>query len=519
MIQPLADAGARDYDSGAMLRRVLISMLAVAAQFAVAAPTHADWVEASSDHFVIYGDQEERTAIKFAERLERFHDAMAYVYKKPQSKPGPSNRVTIFVVSSSAKVRQILATKDRWLGAVYIPRAGACIALVPSLKGLSDWGQMSLFHEYAHHFMYGHLTARAYPRWFSEGFAEFFASLRFEKDGTVLLGAPANVRGAELAYAREVPIRTLLAFDGGRKAGQSYDSFYGQSWVLFHYLQMAPERAGQLAKYQNQLAKGHPALEAAEAAMGDLDQLERDMDAYVKRRKLAAMVVPATALDVGVIQVRELRRGEAAMMPTMIESKAGVDRDEALQLVPEARKVAALYPDDPAVLSALAEAEFDAGNDDAAIAAADRAIATDPKQINAHIQKGYALARKVETGVLPKEAWKDVRQQFIKANGVENDHPIPLVEFYLTYLKQGIPPTKNSIDGLEWALTLAPFDGSLRWLVAQQMVADARYEDAVTVLGPLAYSPHPGEHTDAARQLLKEVEAKLGENGAEKPAE
>jgi tetratricopeptide (TPR) repeat protein len=123
----------------------------------------------------------------------------------------------------------------------------------------------------------------------------------------------------------------------------------------------------------------------------------------------------------------------------MIESKAGVDREEALQLVPEARKVAALYPDDPAVLSALAEAEFDAGNDDAAVAAADRAIAIDPKQINAHIQKGYAMARKVETGVLPKESWKDVRQQFIKANSVENDHPIPLVQFYLTYRKQGHP--------------------------------------------------------------------------------
>jgi len=505
-----------------MLRRVLISMLAIAAQFAVAAPTRADWVEASSDHFVIYGDQDEAAARKFAERLERFHDSMAYVYKRAQSKPGPSNRVTIFVVGSGAKVRRIIGTKDRYLDGVYFARAGASVALIPQLRGSSvgDWsGETILFHEYAHHFMTGSLTARAYPRWLTEGFAEFFASARFERDGTVLLGAPANYRGPELAYAREVPIRTLLAFDGGRKEGQSYDSFYGQSWVLFHYLQMAPERAGQLAKYQRELAAGHAALEAAEAALGDLDQLGRDMDTYVKRSRLSAMVVPATALDIGAIKLRELRRGEAAMMPTMIESKAGVDLKEALQLVPEARKVAALYPDDPAVLSALAEAEFDAGNDDAAIAAADRALAIDPKQINAHIQKGYALARKVESGALPKESWKEVRQQFIKANGVENDHPIPLVQFYLTYLKQGIDPTKNAIDGLEWALTLAPFDESLRWLVTQQMVADERYQDAVTTLLPLAYSPHPGEHEDAARQLLKEVEAKLDDGGASKRAE
>ena len=41
-----------------MLRRVLISVLAIAVQLAVASPVHAEWLEASSDHFVIYGDQD-----------------------------------------------------------------------------------------------------------------------------------------------------------------------------------------------------------------------------------------------------------------------------------------------------------------------------------------------------------------------------------------------------------------------------------------------------------------------------
>ena len=225
------------------------------------------------------------------------------------------------------------------------------------------------------------------------------------------------------------------------------------------------------------------------------------------------MVVDGTTLTIGPIVTRKLRPGEAAMMPTMIESKVGVSDEEAKELVPEARKIAARFPDDPAVLSALAEAEFDADNDDAAIAAADRAIALDPKNINAHLQKGYALAHKVESGALPKESWKDVRRQFIQANAVENDHPIPLVQFYLTYVKQGEPPTKNAIEGLEWAMQLAPFDGSLRWLAAQQMVSDQRYQDAFRTLGPLAYSPHAGRTTlDQARQLLKDVEAKLGQS-------
>jgi Flp pilus assembly protein TadD len=210
--------------------------------------------------------------------------------------------------------------------------------------------------------------------------------------------------------------------------------------------------------------------------------------------------------------MRKLRPGEAAMMPVMIESKVGVTREEALELVPEARKVAALHPNDATVLAALAEAEFDAGNDDAAIAAADRAVAIDPKNINAHIQKGYALARQVHSGALPKESWKDVRTQFIKANSIDHDNPIPLVQFYLSYVQEGEPPTKNAIDGVAWAMELAPFDPSVRWLVAQQMVADERYKEAARALSPLAYSPHPSEHTDEARQLLAEVEAKLAQD-------
>jgi tetratricopeptide (TPR) repeat protein len=481
----------------------------------VAATANADWLEASSDHFVIYGDQSERDVKEFAQRLELFHSTMAYLFAKQQAKPGPSNRVTIFVVSTASKVRKVTGAQNRFLIGAYNPGAGSSVAVIPKLgraKHNRLSGETVLHHEYAHHFMMASLTARAFPRWFTEGFAEFFAGVQFREDGSIVVGVPARHRTDELVYAAKLPIRNLLTFDGGARDSTSrYDAFYGQSWLLFHYLQMSPERKGQLSYYQRQLATGSSTMEAAESAFGDLDRLGRDLDAYMKSRRLSAMVVDGNVLTTGPITTRQLRPGESEMLPVMMESKVGVTDEEARRLVTEARRIAARYPNDAAVLSALAEAEFDAGDDDAAIAAADRAIAIDPKNINAHIQKGYALAHKAETGAAPKESWADVRRQFIVANGVENDHPIPLVQFYLTYKKQGEKPTKNAIDGLEWAMQLAPFDASLRWLVAHQMIADERYQDAALTLGPLAYSPHQGKHTDAALQLLREVESKLEE--------
>jgi tetratricopeptide (TPR) repeat protein len=479
-----------------------------------AATANAAWLEASSDHFVIYGDQNEKAIRGFAERLELFHAAMAHVFGKQQQRPSPSNRVTIFVVSSQGKVRELVAADSPYVAGIYLPRAGAAIAVVPQDKDLG-WdhalsGETVLFHEYAHHFMYGQ-TSRIYPRWFVEGFAEFFAGVRFRSDGSVALGVPPEHRGPELATAREVPIRRLLAFDGGGGGPKHvYDSFYGQSWALFHYLQFAPERAGQLQKYQQLLATGDSALEAAEGAFGDLDQLEKDIDAYVRRTRLGVLAIDRKHLDIGTITVRPLRAGEAEVMPVVLRSKVGVTPEQALKLVPEARRIAAKHPDDPAVLTALAEAEFDAGFNDAAIAAADRALALDPNRINAHIQKGYALFATAKSDASPPESWKEVRGQFVKANKVEHDHPIPLVRFYMSYLEQGEPPTRNAVSGLEWAMQLAPFDPALRWMVVQQMIRDERLEEAARTVAPLAYSPHPGEHTERARQLLREIQGRIG---------
>jgi tetratricopeptide (TPR) repeat protein len=307
-----------------------------------------------------------------------------------------------------------------------------------------------------------------------------------------------------------VPIRELLDFYGrDGKPLKQHDSFYGQSWALFHYLMFEPGRSGQLTKYKTLLATGDTALEAAEGAFGDLDQLDRDVTRYLDRKRMVHVRIQRTALAVGPIAVRKLPEGEAEMVPTRLRSRVGVSREEALALVPEARRIAAEYPDEPAVLAELAEAEFDSGNFDAAIAAADRAIALDPRQVDAFIQKGYALSRKIKDGALPKDAWKDVRMQFVKANKIEPDHPIPLVNFYTAYLAQGLPPTKNSIDGLEWAMQLAPFDGSLRWMVAQQMIRDERLAEAASTLAPLAYSPHPDDQTAAAQTLLREVEQRI----------
>lgn len=487
-----------------MVTRILGAFLALTAWLS-AAPASADWHEASSNHFVIYADQSPEQLRKFADRLERYHRGLEIILDEDRPNPSPSSRVTVYMVRNDAEVRKLQGNKKSFVQGFYMPRAGGSVAFVPeTISGSADSMDpyRILFHEYAHHFLIGS-TAESYPLWYSEGFAEFLSSVKFERDGGIGLGTPANHRGPELMLAKSVPIERLLDTAGYLKSKTKvYDEFYGRSWLLFHYLNISGQRKGQIMTYLRALRGGKSEAEAAAQAFGDLGLLDKELDKYLRQPRMNYRPIAADKLKIGEIAIRKLDKAEAAAMPVVLRSKRGVDEVTAKLVLPDARAVAALYPQHPAVLSALAEAEFDAGNDAAAIAAADKALAIAPNNINAHLQKGYALARMMAAADDPAKAATGVRAQFLKVNAIENDHPIPLIRFYMTFRESGREPTKNAIEGLEWALTLAPHDQGLRMMVAGQQMQDDRFADAKATLLPLANNPHASSLTAAANALL-----------------
>ena len=488
------------------MRRVLTT--AAALFWFVSGDALADWHEASSDHFVIYADESEKEIRKYSDRLERYYSAMSVLLPTKDIKPSPSNRVTIYVVRSERIVRKLYGsgTDSRYVRGFYLPRAGGSLAIIPPIDvsgSNASESELVLLHEYAHHFMSENATYLV-PRWYVEGYAEYFATAKFESDGAVGLGLAAQHRAYELLdlEVRDVSIERLL--DAKLYTAQktkSYDNFYGRSWLLFHYLFTDDARRKQLVDYLNRLNQGEAELAAATAALGDLKALDKALDSYLKKRFLYIRI-PPHRLSVGQITVRRLNEGEAASMPVRIRSKRGVNEQTAAEVVLEAREVAAKYPDEPAVQAALAEAEYDAGNDEAAVLAADKALAAAPGNMTALIQKGYALTRtagKAKTD----EAWRAARRHFVSVNKIENDHPIPLMYFYLGFLQTDKEPTKIAVDGLEWALELAPYDGNLRMLVASRQMEDKRFAEAIRTIRPLAYNPHAGADNPAIALLEK----------------
>ncbi|MES2339720.1 MAG: tetratricopeptide repeat protein [Pseudomonadota bacterium] len=480
----------------------LVRRAAAVALALIAAPAAADWREASTDHFLIYADAGEGWVKDYATRLERFASALQRLQPKGWAGGGSINRVVIYVLPSVEDVQALAG--GRSVGGFYKPRIGSSVIFTPMGSRLSRDGLTpitTLQHEYTHHFLLS--TARSgYPFWYSEGFAELFGTARVQPNGTVEIGHPAEHRAYNL-FNGSMKIEQLFAppkkFDG--------DVLYGRAWLLAHMLTFDPARSGQVERYVALINAGKPSLDAAREAFGDLNVLQKQMTAYASRQ-LTYSVMPADMTKVGPIALRTLTAGEAAMMPVRLRSDNGVTPETAGALVTDARRRAAPYPGDAGAQVALAEAEFDAGHLDEAAAAADRALAADPKSREAMLYKGRVLMQRAAApDATDPKRWQEARRWFVRANRLEPDAPEPLALYYTSYLKAGEKPPEAAIVGLERAFELSPHAVELRMLVARQYLTEGDVKTARVVLSPLAIDHHGATDKGLARRMIEAIDA------------
>ena len=474
----------------------------------VGTPAAAEWREASSDHFLIYADSSEAWLRKFADRLERFDAGMRVLRGLGEVEGAKSNRLTIYAVSDQAAIEKLYGQRGSNVGGFYVPRAGGSIAFTPRGGYNDDFADVVLFHEYGHHFMLENYPA-AYAKWFIEGFAEFHSTFAVErKDDAISFGRVAQHRAYGLMLQTPIPIETLLDPRGKTSSNAQMDVFYGRAWLLTHMLTFEKARSGQLSTYLRLINAGKPSLDAAREAFGDLKTLQNDMNRYRDKRSFTGLRIDPSAIKTGPITIRTLTRGEADTMQVRMRSDRGVDAKAAAALLPEARRKAAPYPTDAGAQTVLAEAEYDAGNDAEAEAAADRALAVNPKLRDALLYKGRAMLRRAQTAkTADPAAWKAARRWFVTANRNDPDAAEPLMLFYLSFLTADETPTKSAALGLERAFDLSPHDASLRIMLVRQLLIDKRTKEAREILLPLANDPHANSEDNFAARVLTKIDA------------
>jgi tetratricopeptide (TPR) repeat protein len=475
------------------------------ASLLAASPVHAEWLEATTPHFVLYGNLSADDLRARALKLEQF-DA---VLRKLLS-VGDSPRVEVYYLQSQQQVADLFHGSPNVAG-FYSADAQRAYAVVP--RATPEYARehgftplLVLQHEYTHHMMLSNVSVTM-PGWAQEGLAETFATAQAEDDGSVSVGLADKARVEMLRELdRFTVLRALDSDDHPPKTDEDMEGRYAASWAIIHYLWFSGQRPGQYAAFIKELNAGSSNMTAAEKAFGDLGKFASDVSAYVASHKFKFSRFSAADLHApSQVRIRPLTAGEAAMMPFHLRSIVGVTPDEARPLADDADPVGARFADDPAAQLMLTEIDHDAQRLDAADADADRVLAKQPNNLLAMAYKGRVAARRALANGA-KGDWATARQWFLKANRVDPNAALPFVLYYDSFVAAGQKPPPDALDGLYRAVVLVPEDSSVRIRAALEMIRANGLKAARSMIASVAFQAE-GTGEPAAHKLLVAIDS------------
>jgi len=488
-----------------------LGLMAGIAMMGATCPAEAKWLRADTNNFVIYSEGSERDLCAFAEKLERFDATLRYRFKIEGGKD--PNPLTIYLVDHATDAGRLASGKGgSTIAGFYTPDPEGSFAVSNRedyvIKGTPQ-SQQTLFHEYSHHFMKRFLPA-AFPAWFIEGFAEYYSTVDFTREGMAEIGKPAYSRAFGLLTMPKIPAEILLfqrPFEM-RGSGQ-IDVYYGRSWLLTHMLFNDPDRIGQLGRYIEAINKGADPKKAASDSFGDLAVLDKDLNRYMNRPMSYRTTADAITVA-GPITISALTGAQDALVPLRLERLSAGDDEHLMRTRDALKKLSAKYPGDAAIWFEIARAEWGLSEDNrnaaAARAALDKALEIEPRHVRANVLLGEMLAAEVENKAEASAAdWNAVRKPIILANRTNSDDPIPLYAYYKSFRRQGMKPPPIAIDGLARAFHLAPENIETRVNYAFALANEGKFDVAINLAKVVAFDPHDGGSGEGLLDQLEEM--------------
>ena len=485
------------------------------------------WHRADTDNFIVYSTGSRGDLMERATDLERFDALMRLRYRIP-STPSP-NRPIVYLVDDERRIMRSIACRRYGGVAGYYSSQLDGSYFVSHRRKQPDRNDLQpeevLFHEYGHHFMFRYFPY-AYPGWYREGFAEYYATTEFDDDGNWTYGKPPRYRGASLMDSSgQISAERMLTVAQSDLSDEESYQVYTRGWLLVHMLHSDPERSRQLNAFLVAVARGESKLDAARAAFGDLKELDRDLRRYMG--KSPTYIRGREPIEYkGRMDVAKLDDVDSRFEQLRLDNRRSCDRrlthDRLADLAEKA-------PDRAYIFSELADAQHMIAHTDAwkaarkaaeergedediepgepdlrmALATIDRALAIEPEDGRAHALKAEFLIDQANHREDPA-LWEQARTHAIAANRANPDDPFALSLFYDSYTDNPEDITPMARTALERAFELAPEATGLRVKYALDVALQGDYDRAVGIVDFLRTSPHSGKTGELA---LAKIEA------------
>lgn len=486
------------------LKTVLLAV-AVLMTFA-AAPARAEWLKAETEHFVVIGDTGRGSITEYARKVERFHALLA-IFRPPGQDDVVAPKLWIYLADGRADMREIWPTISRNVGGFYSRNDDRIFAVVDTNNEGSD---TTLFHEYGHHYMFQYHNA-AYPAWFVEGFAEYFAPSEMGIS-RIRYGMfnPGRIYSLQDSNSW-VPMEDVLRSRPTISSAQRGAAYYAQAWLLTHYMLGDPDRRTQLSAYLAAVARGEEPIDALATHIGRTpDQLERELRSYLSSG--ITVYTLQQALPVAEVTVTSLPRSTGDVVWLDLRSARSIGEDGPA-LVARARMSVTRNPGDRLPAVVLAKLQRETEDLEGARQTLEPVVAAWPDDAEARWLMGVILIEQADA--IEDDAARRLitRQAQSHLSAAYASDPLDY-RIYLALLdnRRGSPgfPSDNDVVIAESAWRLAPQIGTTAFEAAQLLMYRERYLEAAYVLAPLANNPHGGDSLASVRTLLAEARDKAG---------
>jgi Tfp pilus assembly protein PilF len=241
----------------------------------------AAWHRVITTHYDLLGELPARTLRGLAVDLEALESLLGAL-NPDQSILSPRAQVIVFASEAGFARHAPLTAEER-----PAPVSGFFLShphgdfVVVSAAAEPDVRRV-LHHEVLHRFVRHHLPEA--PLWLNEGLAELYSTLEVD-DGTAWLGRQVIEHVVRLQREPRRPLADLLAVVAEGHDDVVQDSaFYAESWALVHHLILAEEDGrAAVSRYAGRLRAGDDPTAAFIAEFGDLQSLDRRIDAELRR--------------------------------------------------------------------------------------------------------------------------------------------------------------------------------------------------------------------------------------------
>lgn len=468
---------------------------------AIATPSHAAWLKAETDRFVVYSDGRESELTAFVTKLTTFDAMLREIHTQAGATP-TTGKFIVYLVSGSGQLRRLWPGVSPSIRGYYrADTTGAYAVAVRSDNGGWLGADDVLFHEYMHRFMLETFPA-AYPGWLVEAYAEYFATTEIRPDH-VEIGNYSQERAYSLRAETWLPWSEVLGKSVAELRPAQRSVFYAQAWMLLHYMMADRDRRVQLNTAITKIGAGKNPVEAFQEATGmDEEQLNKALRAYINA-KIALRRGPNPLKAPPAIVVTPLAPSADSLLLEAQRLEDGVAEAARGAFLEDLRARCAKYPGDRLAELTLARLEAAYGDAGVADVIIKRWLEKEPE--SADVLRLAADAEISAAARNPADRDKHLRaaRPFLgKAYQKDPDDFRLLYSYaYARSIEPGYP-TENELKALLRAHELAPSVEAIAIQAGAALLRRGQRDRALRILQPVANDPHGGESASYAQALI-----------------